>query len=377
MTISAPIAAHYYDGRSAKRHHVTLSVNGDNLSIAGDGVQRTAPLNELRISEPLGAAPRLITFADGAFCEVRDHAALAAMLKATKHRDNFIVRWQSAGTAILCCVVLLIASMWGAYRFGIPWMAKTAAPLVPTAVLKQIDSAVLIQLEQKMMEPSALSSEVQQQLRARFNRLTASHPTPLTFQILFRSSKKIGANAFALPGGTIVVTDELVKLAKNDEEVLAVLAHELGHVQKRHGIRSMLQASAVSATVIWLTGDISYLITAAPIFLMNMHYSRDLEREADRYAVDLLAANQISPSYLADLLEKIEASHIAQSETVKAGKDKKGKENKENKEDTKNKNDSSSSSYSSYLSSHPATSERLRFLREQNTSAPPQKTLAP
>lgn len=49
---------------------------------------------------------------------------------------------------------------------------------------------------------------------------------------------QIGANAFALPDGTLVVTDELVELAgDNDDEVLAVLAHELGHIHERHGLR--------------------------------------------------------------------------------------------------------------------------------------------
>jgi len=70
----------YYDGRTARRHPVDLSVEGGVLTVSGAGIRRAEPLRHVRISERLGQAPRLLHFGDGAYCEVRDHAALDAAL---------------------------------------------------------------------------------------------------------------------------------------------------------------------------------------------------------------------------------------------------------------------------------------------------------
>ena len=86
----------------------------------------------------------------------------------------------------------------------------------------------------------------------------------------------MGANAFALPNGTIVVTDDLVKLAEHDDELVAVLAHEIGHVVSRHALRRVLQDSGVMLLVAGITGDIvsiSSLAAALPTLLIEAKYS--------------------------------------------------------------------------------------------------------
>lgn len=77
------VAALYFDGVSARAHAVTIELDGDALQVHAEGVARREPLSTLRLSEPMGSAPRLITFADGAHVEVRDHAALALLLDAS------------------------------------------------------------------------------------------------------------------------------------------------------------------------------------------------------------------------------------------------------------------------------------------------------
>jgi predicted Zn-dependent protease len=151
--------------------------------------------------------------------------------------------------------------------------------------------------------------------------------------LLFRKSDAIGANALTLPNGTIVVTDGLIALAQNDQEILAVLAHEAGHARRRHALRMMLESSALSALLSWYVGDVNTLAVTAPASLLNAKYSRDFEREADDYAVEVMRLNGISPSVLADILERMN--------------------------DTRG-----SKGVPAYLSSHPATEERLaRFRR--------------
>ena len=89
-------------------------------------------------------------------------------------------------------------------------------------------------------------------------------------------------NAFALPGGIIVVFDELVELAGDDERVLGVLGHELGHVVHRHSTRQLIQALGIAALagVVW--GDFSSVASNVPLILGVMRYGRAFEHRGGR-----------------------------------------------------------------------------------------------
>jgi len=112
------VAALYFDGVSARAHAVTIELDGDALHVQAEGVARREPLATLRLSEPMGAAPRLITFADGAHVEVRDHAALAQILDASGHRDRATVRWAFDARVVLGAVAALILIVWLGARYG-------------------------------------------------------------------------------------------------------------------------------------------------------------------------------------------------------------------------------------------------------------------
>jgi predicted Zn-dependent protease len=135
-----------------------------------------------------------------------------------------------------------------------------------------------------------------------------------------------------------VVTDELIELADHDEEVLAVLAHEIGHVVHKHGLRSVLQSSAVALLLTAVTGDIgsaSGFAAAMPIILLETNYSRKFEREADQYAFGYMKAYDFDTKHFATILEKITGDDSDDSESVFA-----------------------------YLSTHPSTSDRTRRFTE-------------
>jgi Zn-dependent protease with chaperone function len=121
---------------------------------------------------------------------------------------------------------------------------------------------------------------------------------------VFRKSL-IGPNAFALPSGEIVLTDEIVKLVDNDDAVMGILAHELGHVHERHLLRQMIQSSAIGAIATILFGDVSSVAANIPALMLNLHYSREAEREADDYAIAMMKANGIALSNLVLVFEKL------------------------------------------------------------------------
>jgi Zn-dependent protease with chaperone function len=129
-----------------------------------------------------------------------------------------------------------------------------------------------------------------------------------------RSGLARSTDAFALPSGTLVVTDELAALVTDelaalvtDDEVVAVLGHELGHVERRHVPRQFSQSSVVGLVTGWLFGDISGVLAGLPAALLDANYSRAFEAEADHYAAAMLLDNGTSPALLATALEKIAA----------------------------------------------------------------------
>ena len=334
------IQANYFDGKSATRHAVTLTVAGDRARVEGNGISRDEPLASLRVSEPMGSAPRLITFPDGAICEVSDHAALKVLLAQTGYREKTVVRWQQSGAWVLAMLTFSVALIWVGYRYGVPAFADVVAQHLPEKSIAQLGEHVLKALDESVFKPSELPVDRQKQIITGFEKLVPRDGKKVSSTIRFRNSPRIGANAFALPSGDIVMTDELVALAKDNKEILGVLAHELGHLEKRHSLRQLLQSTIVGLVISWYVGDISSILASAPAAVLEARYSRDFEREADAYGAALLKHNNISPGYLANMLERLEKSHAGES----AANNDEGND---------------------YFSTHPGTRERVRVLHEQ------------
>lgn len=244
-------------------------------------------------------------------------------------------QWSDTPTWLIVFAVLAAVGAVAAYMFGIPMLADAASRRIPAAAIERLSADSLAALDRQVFTPSALPRERQQQIESAFTRLQMPAGSSRTYRLVFRKSDAIGANALALPSGTIVVTDGLEALAKDDREILGVLAHEAGHVDRRHGLRGILQNSFVGLLVALVAGDVGSLAAAAPAALLEANYSRDLEREADAYAVQVLRVNRIPLRHLADMLRRLDTVSSGGGGTVPG---------------------------LSYLSSHPATSERLSAL---------------
>ncbi|TCJ18018.1 M48 family metallopeptidase [Parasulfuritortus cantonensis] len=333
----AVVAADYYDGRSARVHRVELRLAGDRLAVSGGDVERIEPLAGLRVSEPMGATPRLVKFPDGAHCEVRDQAGFAALLGASGHRDGWVVHMQARWRWALLAIVLSVAAVLAGYRWGLPAASTWLAYELPERLVNQVGGSTLTLLDRSLFAPSKLPAARRQALVAEFAALATPDGRRPAYHIVYRDGGRVGANAFTLPDGTIVVTDQLVTLAGNDQEVLAVLAHELGHVEGRHSLRMLIQSSIVGLVVAWYMGDVSSFAAGLPTMLLEAGYSRDHEREADAYAANMLRRNGIPAARLGDMLVRLEAAH---RDAV-----------------------ASDGSALDYLSSHPASRERIEALR--------------
>lgn len=252
---------------------------------------------------------RVAQFVDGAELHCADSAAWDAFALACGPRDTLVVRAQQSWRAVLVSLLATALLLAALFRWGVPWAAQAAIAIVPHEVDAAVGERVLASLDQRLMQPSALPAPRRQALRESFARLLAAQsPGSLpAHRIEFRASA-IGANALALPGGTLIVTDAMVALFETDAQVIdGVLAHELGHLQHRHGMRSLLQAAALGVLASLVIGDASGLLAGAPVLLGHAAYSREAEREADAECARLLAGAGVSPTLMLRFFDGIEA----------------------------------------------------------------------
>src|SRR6185436_5206099 len=129
-------------------------------------------------------------------------------------------------------------------------------------------------------------------------------------RLLFRDAPRIGANAFALPGGTIVLTDGLVAAAQSDDEILGVLAHEVGHVEGRHSLQQIYRAAGLAVMALLIAGDSSEIVdnvVSQASALTLLSYSRGFEADADQRSVALMQAAGRDPGAFLDLIDRLSA----------------------------------------------------------------------
>ena len=334
-----PFRARYYDGKTSQRREVRIWAEpSGRLRVIGEGIDFSCPIAEVRPSPRVGNTTRHLQFADGAQCETGDNDAVDRVF-ARESREapgRLIHALESKYGYALFALALTAAALWAGITYGIPALAKEVAAVLPPSIETAIGRDALAGLDRILLAPSKLPPARQEHMRALFSNMVSGIEGAGGYRLELRSSKRLGANALALPSGEVVVTDQLVELAQNDDEIVAVLAHEIGHLRQRHGLRRLLQDSATVLLVAAVTGDLSSiasLATALPAILLQAKYSRDFEREADDFALDYMKHHDISPEAFGAILLRMEQRRGAAADVP------------------------------DYLSTHPATRERAERSR--------------
>ena len=304
--MSRPIEARYFDGRTASAQPAQILLEPDGgirFNIDG-GLEERRAKSDIRVAARLSGLPRRLEMADGAFFELRDDEAVDRWCRNS--RDAALTGWltfaENRWSFVLVLAVAAIAAGWAVYRFGVPLAAKPIAELVPAAAVEEIDKAAMHTLDATLLEPAKSSAAARREVRSALYDLVRDHE----YNLQFRSMGGI-ANAFALPGGTIVVTDQLMADLTIDE-VRAVLAHEIAHVEERHGLQMVVRAAAFPVMIGFALGDVSAMLgsaSALPSLLISQSYSREMELEADLVGARLLASRGYHPLALAGALTEL------------------------------------------------------------------------
>ncbi len=361
---AAPIRAKWFNGRHSRAREVLIALEpgprGPALHLHVLDLPHAASrrFDHDEVEWPplwsAGRAPERITVAlrDHGSVEIDQPQAWQQALAAAGARPGLAQRMQTRWPVLLGVLVLAVAGLLAFYRWGTPWAAAQLSRHVPLAWELSLSQQALAQIDQAWLKPSQLEPQRQAELRAQFTELLARLSPQLKrypayaprYELHFR--RGMGPNAFALPGGTLVMTDELVEAAAKqglgDDALLGVLAHEIGHVEHRHGTRLVVEQGVLNVGLGLALGDVSSLVSMTSTVLTGLAYRRQHENESDCFALQLMTLAQRPTAPMADLLLGMSGRGKATAEpAAKAG----------------------GSTMGDWFSTHPATPERAERLK--------------
>lgn len=320
------ITGYYSDGKTSTRLAARLEVVSQSPAIlmlrdTGNSTElQRSDLADIKISSRLGNIPREFVFADGGLFVSPQNQQIDTVLKTLKSDSglSLIHRLESNIGLVLSSVVLALLFGWLTVTQGIPRAADMMADNIPEVMAEQFDQQMTV-LDSTLFDPSNLPDTEQERVRQLFQPYLDQH-SQLNPKLHIRSG--IGVNALAFPGGDIVFSDELIQRAANDQQLVSVLFHELGHLQHRHFLRRTLQDSMLVILLLFVVGDIESLdmVMGIPALLADLSYSRDFEREADLFALQQMHSNDLDLDAFGTMMLLLSATDEGQEETQEEDK---------------------------------------------------------
>jgi Zn-dependent protease with chaperone function len=310
-----PIAGIWYPEKSNLSVGASLVAKGANLTVlAEDGALLTSGfITNTIVTDRVGNVLRRLTLANGSVFETPDNDAVDALMVVAKgSRAGWIHRAERFHPRLIIFAILAILFIVGIYRFALPALVELAVAVTPPVVPALMAKGTLQTLDATTFDTTTLSTDEQLKLRQGFERLTAQSGLEAgKFSLEFRQGGLIGPNAFALPDGTVVITDELVKFADGDAELLlGILAHEIGHVELEHSLRQLYRSVGAAGLVMLIGGDIGsgtedILVQGGG--LLALSYSRAQETDADKHSVRLMLKAGYDPEAIGRFFTLLES----------------------------------------------------------------------
>lgn len=339
------ISINYYSGNDSASQTGQIVPGEQSAELLVSGASYEISYSDMNLSRLVANTPSFIYLPQGACCELAYPQAVIFAGFFASNQQQKSSRQHKLETRSSLAVMSIILSFLVLYVFVYILSAPIAdilAKSVPFKIKEEISNDIVEWLDIDYLEKSKLKAKRRVSINAIFEKLVlASQDKKHKYKLLFRQGNKIGANAFALPSGTVVITDELIKQAQSDSEVAGVLAHEIGHIKKNHTLRHIFRSAAAILTMSVLLNDasiISDFTYSIPAYLFTAQFSRELEYEADALSVPLLLKHGYDPEAFMRLIKRIEKSSSSSEGSNEAG--------------------------SEYYSSHPHTHNRVSNVRK-------------
>lgn len=339
--------AYYYDGKSAARIEVAISVVPEFLLIRKpggtaiewkwkdvtqtQGFYENEPMRLEKGVEAIVLENRLFVF----HLEKIAPKAAASLSGPSKGQRSTI---KIAGLWLIAAGLVVLL-----YLYGIPGFATISARFIPVSWEEKLGDSVWVAWSKEMRECKGASAiKSAEEILALLNKNAPQHKYKFKIHVVDDGM----VNAFALPGGHIVIMSGLIEATKTPEEFAGVMAHEMQHVLKRHATRGILQSLSTSMLVTLISGDAGGVAQAVQV-MGHLRYSRNIEREADEAGLALLLKAGIDPKGMVDFFNTLEKEY------------------------------GSASGNFNYFSTHPLTEDRITYLKARIPSGAEYAPLLP
>ncbi len=348
MTIT--FKAKYYNGQKSANQDLQVAIDDDGWLHLLDCDIPSTHMKNIVINARVGNSMRYLTLPDGACLETSCNDEVDEASRNWGLTDSTYLHLLERSTKIAFIAILILVV--GSYFFvtkGIPALAFVITSSLPISVDERLGGEILEQLDQLVFAETQLDISRQRELEELFVSLTPDDQR--NYQLRFRSSRILGANAIALPDAQIVFTDQLINLSEDDNMIAGIMLHEIGHVKERHAMQAVVRQAGLSLLIVALTGDVNTaattLLVLFPSFLIQSQYSRNLEWSADTYALEQMLARGIDTGHFADIMQKMTQPRDPTEGDARLTIT----------------DDSEESGILEYFSTHPATQERIARFR--------------
>lgn len=351
--------ARFYDGLHPTAHEVVLRASSAEVvaALADGRILARWPVPEIEVVSDPWHEPHALMVCPrqpGARLAVEDPGYREALAALGANMSRAAPR-RSRVTPVLGALLAALVVTVGAMALLVEKAPDAVAPFVPHALERRVGAAVVTAMQGDAAScDKADGIAALQRLVDRFQ-VAAGYPYKIKVSVIDmydttlvggRERKRRVVNAFAAPGGHMVVMSGLLERADGPEELAGVMAHEMGHIVHRHSVKALLRAYGFGLVTKLVIGGFSSdvgTVADAGGLLLALRHSREAEREADRTGLQLLDATGMRADGLARFFGK-----ILDEQGGKDGAQQMG-----------------------VFSTHPPTNERIETTRRPPTGAPP------
>ena len=204
-------------------------------------------------------------------------------------------KWNSVIGGTLALVLGLLLFVWQSERVA-GWLAAQ----VPVSTEQKLGESGLKQIRlQSRLTQEGPAAEALQAIGARI-----TQGSRYDYRWYIKSDDSV--NAFAMPGGVVVVHTALIEQTQSAEELAGVLAHEVQHIEQRHSLQQMIHSAGWAAVLMVTLGDVSAFSAILLHQAGSLRHSRQLESAADLAGVQALVKADISPAGMRSFFERME-----------------------------------------------------------------------
>ncbi|OUS29600.1 peptidase ['Osedax' symbiont bacterium Rs2_46_30_T18] len=312
----------YYFPKTSRAQSVELLVNGEVVNLYQNHKCIMATnTSQLSVSSAIPGVALEVEFLDGGKFIAANSSDRLSLANGKIERLEKSVKW------VLASVLMVPLLIWFGIAVLMPKLVTESVKHLPDVVAQEMGEQTFYALKKSILDPSEVAKADREKVISQWQQaLDQLGLSKDKFTLHIFKSDFFGANAFALPDGTVVITDDLlISLQDKPDAILAILLHEIGHVQRQHSMRIVAQSISNSIIIAVVFGDletVAELLVGTGAALVQNAFSRDMEREADNYAFEKLHELGIPATAFADAMQgflDLNQAHADQPETEKKG----------------------------------------------------------